>query len=517
MSAYRQRLQLERLESRQLLSTCNVTRLGDLGIGKGYRGDLRYCLTKTNAEPGEDLIVFQPSAFGLIQLKSPLPVIADDLIIAGPGPELVQIRRTTGDPFPIFTVYQGVTAQIYSLAAINGNSGIVNRGELTLGAVHLVDSFNDSGLGGGVANFGGTLTMFQSVISGNTTFSPCEGGGGGVYNSATGVAHIVDSTITGNRLVGGCYTDTKSFGGAVFNEGTMSIEFSTISDNENSCGSEQSVCDAFGGGLSNAGVLTVVESKVTGNKNQTGHPALDETFGGGFYNKGVLFIDRSQVTGNSSGSLGSKTGNGGGIYSDTGSQLTIENSTIAFNQTPAFFSSQGGGIVLNGATASIDHSTIAGNLASGKSSAVGGGLAILGSATLTLRNSILAGNAATSSPDISGVLTSSGYNLVGNTNGGFGFSGTDLLNVDPKLGPLANNGGPTQTMALLPGSPAIDAGDNTDAPQWDQRGPGFPRIVNGTIDIGAFEVQASDTVTTSIVWLDPLAVEALLLRLRGKS
>src|SRR5262249_10507440 len=68
---------------------------------------------------------------------------------------------------------------------------------------------------------------------------------------------------------------------------------------------------------------------------------------------------------------------------------------------------------------------------------------------------------------------------------------TDLLNVAPKLGPLAKNGGPTPTMALLPDSPAIDAGDNTDAPEWDQRGPGFTRIVNGTIDIGSFGVQGS--------------------------
>jgi hypothetical protein len=66
---------------------------------------------------------------------------------------------------------------------------------------------------------------------------------------------------------------------------------------------------------------------------------------------------------------------------------------------------------------------------------------------------------------------------------------SDLLNVDPMLGPLQDNGGPTWTMALLPGSPAIDVGDNTDAPDWDQRGEGFPRIVNGVIDIGAFEVQ----------------------------
>ena len=70
------------------------------------------------------------------------------------------------------------------------------------------------------------------------------------------------------------------------------------------------------------------------------------------------------------------------------------------------------------------------------------------------------------------------------------------------LGPLADNGGPTQTHALLPGSPAIDAGDNTDAPEWDQRGIGFPRIVNGTIDIGAFEVQATGAPLPA----NPLAV-----------
>jgi hypothetical protein len=83
-----------------------------------------------------------------------------------------------------------------------------------------------------------------------------------------------------------------------------------------------------------------------------------------------------------------------------------------------------------------------------------------------------------------------GHNLVGNSQGGSGYDTTDLLDVDPLLGPLQNNGGLTKTMALLPGSPAIDAGDNTNAPEWDQRGPGYPRIVNGVIDIGAFEVQS---------------------------
>ncbi len=86
-------------------------------------------------------------------------------------------------------------------------------------------------------------------------------------------------------------------------------------------------------------------------------------------------------------------------------------------------------------------------------------------------------------------LGSLGHNLIGNTSGGTDHADSDLVNVDPLLGPLRDNGDPTQTMALLPGSPAIDAGDNTDAPDFDQRGPGFARIVNGIIDIGAFEVQ----------------------------
>src|SRR5205823_3549799 len=71
-----------------------------------------------------------------------------------------------------------------------------------------------------------------------------------------------------------------------------------------------------------------------------------------------------------------------------------------------------------------------------------------------------------------------------------GFDRTDVRNVGPLLDALKDNGGPTKTMALLPGSPAIDAGDNKDTPEFDQRGPGFPRIVNDIIDIGAFEVQA---------------------------
>jgi hypothetical protein len=113
----------------------------------------------------------------------------------------------------------------------------------------------------------------------------------------------------------------------------------------------------------------------------------------------------------------------------------------------------------------ITHSTISGN---------SGGILC---ATLFMRNTLVADNYGTGTwQEVNCQVQSGDHNIVGG---------------DAKLGPLADNGGPTHTMALLPGSPAIDAGDNFKAPEWDQRGSGFPRIVNGTIDIGAFEVQAT--------------------------
>jgi hypothetical protein len=99
-------------------------------------------------------------------------------------------------------------------------------------------------------------------------------------------------------------------------------------------------------------------------------------------------------------------------------------------------------------------------------------------------------------PDLQGTLTTSGYNLIGSTSGGSSFAATDLLNVDPKLGPLQDNGGPTQTMALLSGSPALDAGDPSYPPSptdYDQRGPGFARVAAGRVDVGASEVQNTAT------------------------
>jgi hypothetical protein len=185
-------------------------------------------------------------------------------------------------------------------------------------------------------------------------------------------------------------------------------------------------------------------------------------------------------------------GAGGGIYV-SGGILTVFQSTLSANRSTGGtggFGRRGnavGGGLVSGGNVEIQYSTLAMNDSSGTEGVAGG---LFNAGTLRTRNTIVAGNTATSdAPDVSGDLGSLGHNLVGNTTGGSGFDPTDLLNVDPMLGPLQGNGGPTFTHSLLPGSPAIDAGDNIDAPEFDQRGEGFPRIVNGIIDIGAFEVQ----------------------------
>jgi hypothetical protein len=149
-------------------------------------------------------------------------------------------------------------------------------------------------------------------------------------------------------------------------------------------------------------------------------------------------------------------------------------------------SGKGAGIFnSNNSSVNISNSTISGN-----SATEGAGVFNL-AGTVNAKNTIIAGNTAPNLPDLGGTLTSQGYNLIGNPSTAI-ISGDitgNILNVDAKLGPLQDNGGATQTIALLPGSPAINAGDPNFAPppETDQRGTGFARIRVGRIDIGAFE------------------------------
>jgi hypothetical protein len=184
-----------------------------------------------------------------------------------------------------------------------------------------------------------------------------------------------------------------------------------------------------------------------------------------------MTISGSTISGNEA-TFSCCTDKGGGIYNYTGGVMNILNSTISGNYV---FEGRGGGIY-NSGSLDIRFSTITQNGEPGTSVGGGGIYNQAGAEQLKLYNTIVAGNASDLGDD----------NIEGSYTGS-----SNLIGGDPMLGPLQYNGGHTQTHAVLPGSPALDAGDNSGAPQWDQRGPGFPRIVNGTVDIGAFEVQAT--------------------------
>jgi hypothetical protein len=446
-----QRLVLEPLEDRRLLATCHVSRLGDFGaggdLGGGHsRGDLRYCINKANDLPGPDTIDI--SATGTIQLTGALPLLSTDIDITGPGSAVLTVRRNTGGNYRIFDVGAGVTARISGLKVTNGfnptdgqdGSGILNRGTLTLVDVHVIDNLGSSSFvtGGGINNTS-TLVLQNSVVANN----------------------LVTCTV------GSSFAD--AVGAGIYSSGSVTIQYSTITSNKAEClGPDYP--SALGGGIY-GGSLNISYSTVSGN---TAHASGHSTFaaGGGIAGSNVT-IAHSTISGNvvwASGDAEGYIAYGGGI---AGGNLTITNCTLFDNEQ--YGEGGGGGIYTESAT--ITHSTIAGNL-----------VGILSTGTLTLRNSIVADN---SGNDLKGAITSSGYNLIGKSAGGSGYVPSDLLDVDPLLGPLQDNGGSTLTMALHPGSLAIDSGTNQGAPEWDQRGPGFPRIVNGTIDRGAFEVQTT--------------------------
>jgi hypothetical protein len=404
--------------------------------------------------------------------------------------------------------------------------GIYNQANLALDAVTVASNKASNGQGGGIYN-AGDLTVTNSDITGNSASGESVYGGG-IYT--VGSLVIDHSTLSGNiaaALGGG--TKPYSYGGAITNFGTLTVDTSVISTNKTTANNtifdgaysyggaianfgtstvdtslvSKNMSDAgsmgtsyvYGGGIYSSGPMTLFRSTVTANTAYASFKVFDVVQGGGIYNSGTLTVDSSTISANVAGG-DPNAASGGGIYNKMPSgTASILNSTIAGNQAHASTcnpcKAYGGGIF--GAGVSVRGSTIAGNSSTGTSQ-FGGGVFNDG-AGAALSNTVVAGNLASTGPDVSGTLASSAYDLFGKSAGGSGYGSSDLLDVDPLLGPLQDNGGPTQTMALLPGSPAIDSGDNTNAPDWDQRGPGYPRIVNSTIDIGAFEVQNTGAPT----------------------
>jgi predicted outer membrane repeat protein len=262
----------------------------------------------------------------------------------------------------------------------------------------------------------------------------------GCGNNNIGTLTVTNCTFSGNTAGYG--------GGAIENEGTLTLTNSTVSANSVS---------GLGGGINNDDVVTVTDCTFTGNS--------AATYGGGIYNfAGIVTVTNSTLSGNFA-----NASNGGGIENATYGTLTVTNSTLTGNSAGTL----GGGICNDlRATATVTSCTLSGN-----SARSGGGISntyLLG--TVTLGNTIVAGNTA---GDISGSGTfSQTYSLVGG---------------QPRLAPLGDYGGPTQTMPLLAGSPALNAGDPSQLGTTDQRG----LIRTGGVNIGAYQASASAFVLSA--------------------
>lgn len=392
------------------------------------------------ASPG-DTINF--SVTGAIMLTNSI-IITQNLTIAGPGAGSLAVSGLGQDlqnTFSIFQISNGIVA-ISGLTLSDGN------------ATHL----GTNQFGGAVYMTGGAVTMTSNAFLNN--FTP-NGSGGAIYVSGGSLA-IVSSSFSNNYAEGGS-------GGAIdMSSGSLTVTNSIFLINSAAVGQGGAICvsggsvavaDSIissnsagnGGGICSAGTAMIASSVIFGNTAQSNSVALG--IGGGIFNLGSMTIVNSTISSNAAMNTVDTTSTyGGGGVNDRGTMLTIANSTITLNS--AYF---GGG---------IDN----------------------GTGTLNLSNSIVASNTAVmGGSDIEGTVTSGGYNLTGQ---------------NPRLGPLANYGGPTPTHALLAGSPAIGAGDpNFDATStpYDQRGPGFPRVSGGGLCIGAFQLEPNQTGSNFIV------------------
>jgi len=304
-------------------------------------------------------------------------------------------------------------------------------------------------------NVNGDLDIRRSIIIvGAGAGSTVIDGGGAAMNDHVFLVVSAIVNISGVTIRNG---SAASSGGGIVNVGTLAITKSVISGNT----------ALFGGGISNDGrsTLTITNSTISGNTAGGG--------GGGIANWGMLTITNSTINGNIGNNAG--LGFGGGIANNINGTVSITNSTISGN-----FASGGGGASSEG-TLTVTNSTISGN-----SATTGGG--IWNNGVVNLNNTIVA-NQATGGDCLNfsaGTIPAPLNSLDSDGSCGVGA----LSNQNPLLGPLANGGGPTLTHALLPGSPAIDAGSSILT--TDQRG--FVRPVDGdgdtvaVVDIGAFEL-----------------------------
>jgi hypothetical protein len=438
-------------------STISVLNTNDSGAGS-----LRQAIALVLSG---DTIVFDPSVTNTITLSSGELLISQSLTIVGPGATNLAVSGNNASR--VFEI-TNATVSISGLTISNGRAqGTNSTGPSITGG---------PGLGGGIYN-AGTLALSNCIVSanivtggtGSTSSIGGNGGpgsGGGIYNQGTLI--LSACTFSGNNVLGGTSgvstfgnggTGGAGLGGGVYNASTLALTNCTFSGNSATGGS--------GSGGSSGG-------------NSTGGTGGGGS-GGGVYNAGTLGLTACTLGGNTAtGGNGGNGGNGGGNGGSGG------------NGT-------GGGLVQASGSVTVRSTIIAGNTSAGGSGGAGGGGGSTGAS----------GNG--SAPDVSGTVTSPGYDLIGRTDGSSGWGASDLTGtiaapLSPGLGPLANNGGPTPTMLLATGSSAIDKG-NSFGIATDQRGqsrpfdnPGIPNAAGGDgSDIGAFESQNAGVSFTNTV------------------
>ncbi|MET0645318.1 MAG: tandem-95 repeat protein [Pyrinomonadaceae bacterium] len=382
-------------------------------------------------------------------------------------------------------IYSGVGSGALTLTNVSVSNNTTGNGA---NGVSTGASGGGGGDGGGIFINNGSLPLTNVNVSGNATGDAGNGGsggnGGGIFTNSGVQATLVGVVVSNNSAGdgGGGPAGSGGRGGGIFNNGTMTVNRGGVSGNSTGvAGSTGGFSGGSGGGVFNNASLTMLNSEVSGNNARGSGPG-----GGGIYNGGnLLSLTNSTISNNQANPVNDTSGGrGGGIY-NSGTSATLTNVTITGNAAYTCCPFQSGQGVSNN------------------------------TGTLTVRNSIIAGNGNGSTPDVTGNFTSQGHNLVGaatagNNNGGSGdqsgfthgvngdLVGTIASPVNALLGPLTNNGGPTQTHALLAGSPALDAGDNTLAKDannatltTDQRGVARFAGAGLIVDIGAYEFHPS--------------------------
>jgi hypothetical protein len=345
--------------------------------------------------------------------------------------------------------------------------------------------------GGGVLNDAAKLTLSDDVIAGNLADADAAGTGGnggiaqggGVDNGGAGTLVVEDSEITDNHATAvgapnkfGGIAD----GGGIDTGGTQTIEGSTFSANTADArgGAGQSGGNGHGGGLEVDGVgpTSLVSSTFDDN-----------------------VADASAGVGSNGGGIAE----GGGAFMLTNAPA-MSAANVTFTDNVA--RSTAGGIVeagglsfgSNNPVVTLTNATLSANTATGSGDAEGGDAALGDSNTIVENTIVSAGTSGSGFENCSGKPRSAGHNIDSLDQCNFHSSG-DQVNIDPFLGPLSDNGGPVATMALMPGSRAIDAGTNSGCPATDARG--VIRPAGGTCDIGAFEVPtpAGTTLAASAI------------------